>query len=259
MRIHSDASSPEDRLLPHRDGGISASTRRVGEDWERSLKGALLAAALGVEWKLADPRGPDDLLEVAGMNDPLAQSRLWQALYPELPRGFLVSTCLVESGCREPIGIHVIDALLGPSSWRGVWGRSRVDHDCPYYPDPDLAAPEFLASAATRGAHGLNASFHIFLIGDCLPLDALDMPFFSGWAAAESASKICAGLRSRGKQCTTERLRCGWARARLGSSACGRVIKRWRAALARRRAEQPDLNPHERWSLARLRDLKDAP
>lgn len=220
--------------------------------------GEVLAAMLGVEWSLADSRAPADVLDIAELDDPLAQSRLWGAVYPEIPTGFLVETCLVESSCARAIGVHALDDHLGPSSWRGVWARQRVAHGCPYYPEPELASPEFLDGAGTRGNHGLNASYHAHLIGDCIPLDVFDLPFFSGWAAGEKASRICADLRAVGKRCTRERLRCGWARAKLGTAACGRVIRRWREALAARLAERPDLNPRERWTLARLRSARHA-
>lgn len=218
---------------------------------------ALLAALLsGPSWDLTPPRHelPADVLTIADPTDPLAQSRLWGALYPELPLGFLVEICLVESGCDRAIGVHEIDAKKGPSVWAGVWKRGVVDRSCGFYPSPEDASPRWLEGASTRGNHGLMAGYHVSLLGDCVPLDVFDLPFFSGWVAAEKSARICDGLRRRGKRCTAERLRClGWGRARLGSKKCGRVIKRWRSALARRLAERPELDPRERFTLNRLR------
>jgi hypothetical protein len=196
---------------------------------------AIIAALVPLSgWSLDDPgRVPADVLRLADPLDPLAQSQLWERLRPEIPRGFLVETCLVESGCRA-IGVHDVDRHLGASAWRGVWARGRVDRSCPYYLDPATAPASWLEGASTRGAHGLMAAYHVGLLGPCVPLEALDVPFFSAWAAAEKASRLCADLRARGRRCTAERLRCGWARAPLGSRACGRVVRRWRAALARR-------------------------
>lgn len=206
------------------------------------------------EWSLNEPRDlPPDLVRLADPLDPLAQSRLWGALYPEIPRGFLVETCLVESGCQHAIGVHDGDAHLGADAWRGVWQRERVDHACRFYPDPDEVDDSWWPEASTRGNHGLIAAYHVRLIGSCVPLSVLDVPFFSAWASAEKASRVCTSLRARGKRCTRDRLRCAWAHVPLGSRACGRVVRRFHARLAEFRRARPDLDPRARFTLADFR------
>lgn len=201
-------------------------------------------------WQLEQPRAlPADLVTIADPSDPLAQSQLWGALYPEIPRGFLVETCLVESGCQRAIGVHDRDAHLGASAWRGVWQRHRVDHACAFYPDPESVDAAWFVNASTRGNHGLIAAYHVMLLGPCVPLDALDVPFFSAWAAAEKASRVCRAHR----RCTRERLRCAWAHVPYGSRACRKVVQRFHARLAAFRRDRPDLDPRARVTIDDLR------
>lgn len=209
-------------------------------------------------WVLDEPEHvPDDLIELADPMDPLAQSRLWGAIYSKLPTGFLVETCIVESGgCETPIGIHAGDAHLGRSAYTGVWARSKVDHACEFYPDPDAVDDDWWPQASTRGNHGLIAAYHVHLLGPCVPLEALDVPFFSAWAAARKAAKVCASLKAQRKSCTRERLRCAWAHAELGSRSCRAVVKRFKSALARHRKARPDLDPRKPYTLNTLRKMR---
>ena len=209
-------------------------------------------------WVLDEPMGaPADLVELADLHDPLAQSRLWGAIYSKIPRGFLVETCIVESGgCREAIGIHADDAHLGQGAWTGVWKRSKVDHACGFYPDPSTVDESWWPQASTRGNHGLIAAYHIFLLGPCVPLEVLDVPFFSAWAAARKASNACDALRKRGKSCTRERLRCAWAHAPIGTRHCREVVKRFTSALARHRKARPDLDPRKPYTINTLRKMR---
>jgi hypothetical protein len=218
--------------------------------WFEVLLGAWLSTD---PWDL-DVRGlPSDVMTLADPMDPLAQSRLWGAIYAEIPTGYLVEVCIVESGCREAIGVHDGDAHKGPSVWAGVWARRKVDRSCPYYVAPGAADAAWLEGASTRGNHGLMSGYHIPLLGDCVPLDALDIPFFSAWAAAEKSRRVCAALKSKRKRCTREYLRCAWAQAPLGSSQCGRVIKRFRKSLAKHRKANPNLDPRKRFTLQYFR------
>lgn len=206
-------------------------------------------------WQLDEPSHavPADIARLADPMDPLAQSRLWAAIYRDLPRGYLVETCIVESGCRNPIGVHERDAHLGPSAWRGVWQRQTIAHNCPYYPAPADVDETWMRNASTRGNHGLMAAYNVQMIGDCVPLEALDIPFFSAWAAAEKSARACARLRAKHKPCTRERLRCHWAQARWGSKSCRKVIKRFKSALARHLHDDPTLDPRRSYSVAHFR------
>lgn len=205
---------------------------------------ALLGSMLPGAWQLDAPRGvPTDVVTIADPRDPLVQSQLWGAIYSDLPIGFLVETCLIESGCTRAIGVHAGDAHLGAGAWRGVWRRSRIDRTCAFYPDPSTVDEAWFREASTRGNHGLIAAYHVSLLGDCVPLDALDLPFFSAWAAAEKARRACVSLHARGLKCTRERLRCAWAHARVGSKTCRATVKRYRDSLARRLEELRKTKP----------------
>ena len=205
-------------------------------------------------WQLDAPRGvPIDVVSLADPSDPLAQSRLWESIYTEIPRGFLVETCMLESGCRAPIGVHADDAHLGEPAWRGVWQRARVAHDCAFYPDPSTVDDSWFPNASTRGNHGLIAAYHVRLLGPCVPLEALDVPFFSAWAAAEKARRACASMRAQGRKCTRERLRCVWAHAELGGRACRKVVRRFRDGLAKIRKNRPEIDTRARYTLTHFR------
>lgn len=226
-------------------------------EWLAELAAALKIALFPFDgWQLATTSRdlPADIVRLADPMDPLAQSRLWGAIYSDLPRGFLVETCIVESGCRAPLGVHATDAHLGRSVWHGVWARHKVAHDCPSYPDPDaIEDPSWYVNASTRGNHGLMAGYNVPILGRCVPLEALDIPFFSAWAAAEKAHRKCISLRAEHKSCTSERLRCHWAQARWGSKDCRKAIKRFKSSIARHVRERPELEPRRRYTLSYFR------
>lgn len=199
---------------------------------------------------------PADLVQLAALDDPLAQSRLWEAIYPEIPRGFLVAKCVIESGgCTKPLGVHAGDAKFGETAYRGAWSRHKLARDCEFYPDPDdVDDPAWFATVATRGNHGMFAVYNVPHLGSCIPLDVFDVPFFSAWAAAEKARKACRRYtKKRGRPCSVQALHCHWAQAPYGSKACGRVIRRQRAKLEQHRRRMPSLNLDYHPTLAQIR------
>lgn len=168
--------------------------------------------------------------------DPVAASRLMDDAFRDVPPEFLLDTCIMESGCYATRlqGLHAIDAEAGLPAFAGAVRRGKLDRACPFV--ADTTDPR---QWSTRGAHGLMAAYHVQLLGDCVPPQALDVPLFSALAAGRKARRVCSRLRDRGLRCTRLRLRCAWAQAPLGTRRCGRVIRRWKTRLARYRKARP--------------------
>jgi hypothetical protein len=221
-------------------------------------------------WRLTIPDNvPADVLTLADPSDPVAQARLWEAIFPAIPRGALLDTCLLESGCRrieptsryyhEGTGIHVLDLDAGERSYRGAYDRGHLQ-GCEFWPDPStLAAGDpWFFNASTRGNYGLIAAFNIRKLGACVPLEALDSPFFSAWASAVKIDRICQRYEQvRKRPCSKQAVRCAWARAEWGSKNCGRVIRKMKKRLAQsQKRKRLDLDYHP--TLADLRRARDA-
>lgn len=180
-------------------------------------------------WELYEaPELPEDTLTFIDPMDPLACSQLVDAVFTDVPSGFVVDTCILESSCYASIrvGIHEGDVAAGPSAFERALRSGRLDGDCGY-----VRAARDLGQWSVRGAHGLMAAYQLDRLGRCVPPQALDIPLLSALAAGRKARWHCQRLRARGKKCTRLRLRCAWAMAPLGTSKCGRVIRRWKKRL----------------------------
>ncbi len=231
----------------------------------------LLSGADAFEgWRLTIPdRVPADVLTLADPSDPLAQARLWEAIYPSIPRGALVDTCILESGCRrvrptsrfylEGTAIHLIDRDAGEPAYRGAYERGHLQ-GCEFWPDPeDVDDPEWFYNASTRGNFGLIAAFNIRKLGRCVPLEALDVPFFSAWISAVKINRICVRYaKVRKRECSTNAVRCAWARAKWGSSNCGRVIRKMKRRLKKYKGRRTRTDWKHYPTLATFRKERDA-
>lgn len=221
-------------------------------------------------WRLTVPDNvPADVLTLADPTDPVAQARLWEAIFPSIPRGALLDMCIMESGCRrikpsspyyhEGTGIHVLDLSAGERSYRGAYKRGHLQ-GCEFWPDPATLEPDdpWFFNASTRGNYGMIAAFNIRRLGPCVPLEALDLPLFSAWSAAVKIDRICKRyVKVRKRPCSTQAVRCAWARAKWGTSACGRVIRKMKRRLAKsRKRSRLDLDYHP--TLADFRRARDA-
>lgn len=201
-------------------------------------------------WQITIPdRMPADAIALADPTDPVAQSHLWEAIYPGIPHGAIVNTCILESGCRrikptsryyiEGTAIHKLDRKAGESAYRGTYRRGFLRTGCEFWPDPadvDTTADPtaFYETASTRGNFGMIAAFNIRRLGSCIPLEALDLPFFSAWSAAVKIDRICVKYeRVRKRPCSMQAIRCAWAQAKWGSSHCGRVIRKMKKVLSK--------------------------
>lgn len=187
-------------------------------------------------WELYDaPELPADTMELVDPMDPLACSQLVDAAFQDVPAGFVANTCIMESGCYRSrhVSIHAGDVAAGRSAFERSLRSGRLDGDCGYVRAARGVGDDWAGEWSTRGAHGLIVAYQLFRVGSCLPPEAMDIPLVSALAAGRKARWHCQQLRARGKKCTSKRLRCAWAMAPLGSSHCGRVIRRWKKRLKR--------------------------
>ena len=203
-------------------------------------------------WRITIPDNvPADAATLADPLDPVAQSHLWEAIFPSIPHGAIVNTCILESGCRRikptsrfylpGTAIHKLDRKAGQSSYRGAYRRGFLK-GCPeFWPNPaDVDQREFpedfYETASTRGNFGAIVAFNVLALGSCIPFEVFDVPFFSAWSAAVKIDRICKKYeRVRKKPCTMQAIRCAWAQAKWGSNHCGRVIRKMKKALGRSR------------------------
>lgn len=203
-------------------------------------------------WDMKIPAAvPADVLTLADPSDPVAQSHLWEAIYPSIPHNAIINTCILESGCRrikptsryyiEGTAIHKLDRHAGESAYRGTFRRGFLDTGCEFWPDPadvDLTddPTTFYEAASTRGNFGMIAAYNTRRLGRCVPFEALDSPFFGAWSVAVKIDRICTKYeRVRKKPCSMQAIRCAWAQAKWGSKHCGRVIRKMHKVLKRSR------------------------
>lgn len=201
-------------------------------------------------WEIEDRQDvPADVLSLADPMDPWATSILMDAIFTNVPDGFIRDTCLVESGCRKPLGVHKGDAKYGKAIFERI--QKRLRPDCRYH---DVEPEE----VSTRGNHGLMWGYQVVHLGrGCIPTYAFDVPLLSAIAAGRKADYHCRQLKARGLRCTRLRLRCAWGNAPLRTQKCGRAIKRWRKALKRRRAERPGFDWNEQPTLRQIRRTRN--
>lgn len=215
-------------------------------------------------WRLSVPQGvPADVIHLADPLDPVAQSYLWEAIFPSIPRGALLTTCILETGCRrvpassryyvEGTAIHRLDRGHGEASYRGAYRRGRLQ-GCPFWPDPqDVEDPEWFWQASTRGNYGTIGAFVVRHMGACVPFEALDVPFFAAWAAAVKIDRACRRyVKVRHRPCSLQAVRCHWAQSRWGTKRCGRTIRKMRKQLARSKA-YARIDQHDHPTLSEIR------
>lgn len=213
----------------------------------------LILGLLGgvADWDLYEATElPSDALQIVDPSDPLACSQLVDAAFADVPEGFVVDTCIMESSCYASIhvGLHEGDVSAGPAALERALRSGRLDVGCHH-----VRVERDPGEWSVRGAHGLMAAYQVFRIGECVPPEAMDVPLLSALAAGRKARWHCARLRALGKRCTSKRLRCAWAMAPLGSSQCGRVIRRWKKRLAKYKSVRTDVD----WdSPPTVRDLR---
>lgn len=192
----------------------------------------------GVE-VLDTPEVPDSWSLMVDPFDPLDSSQFMDAVFTDVPRGFIVDTCIMESGCRRPLGVHVGDAWAGRRVYDGLVRRGKVDAACQFYA-PD-GTSEWYEQWSTIGNHGLMYGYNRRHIGTCFPIQWFEIPIVSALAAARKARSYCEEIRASGNRCTGEALRLRWANAKTRKRR-RRTLKLWRERLAKHKARRDDVD-----------------
>lgn len=180
---------------------------------------------------------PADALLLVDPMDPIESSLFVDAVFSDIPRGIVTDLCLVESGgCTQPKGVHRGDSGHSDNVRRKAFARGKLAAWCPLYWGP--------GAYSTRGNHGSMFAYTARYLGPCIPLDTLDVPFFSALGTALRVREVCRNhynretrrLRGDGlprnsadrDHCSADDVRAVWA----GKAKPRReVIARWRDRL----------------------------
>lgn len=87
------------------------------------------------------------------------------------------------NGETSPYGPHECDAWISPHEWSGQvsWGHL----------DPTCQPRNVPGGWATRGAHGLSAGTHWYLMWRCYDPRLFDIPLVSAWVAVRKYEREC--------------------------------------------------------------------
>ena len=90
--------------------------------------------------------------------------------------------CERESKCMA-VGMHTGDAKYSNPEWRGQVAIGHLDPTCQPRNVP--------GGWATRGAHGLSAGTHWYLMWECYDPRMFDIPIVSAWVAMRKYEREC--------------------------------------------------------------------
>jgi len=146
--------------------------------------------------------------------DPLSSSQYMDALFDDIPDGYIVDTCIMESGCRGPIGVHRIDAWAGNIVYAKKKKHGRIG-ECRLFSEPKSirSMTRWVERWSTVGNHGLMFGHNYRHLGACMPMSIFEVPFLSALAAARKAQELCSKLRAKDVECTSENLRARWTQS----------------------------------------------